>query len=75
KQHIRLVNNHFQDQGFSVKSFQSDGGGEYTSKECQTFLADLGIAHRRIIPYQSEQNGMIERLNRTIIECAESMRL
>src|SRR5690349_12077382 len=69
-----MVNTHFQDQGFSVKKFQSDNGGEFISKECQTFFAELGIVHRKIIPYQSEQNGMIERLNRTIIDCAESMR-
>ena len=44
------------------------------SRECQSFLADLGIAHRTSIAYQPEQNGMIERLNRTLAECAESMR-
>jgi hypothetical protein len=74
KQFIKMVNTQFQDQGISVKYFQSDNGGEYISKDCETFLAELGIVHRKIIPYQSEQNGMIERLNRTIIDCAESMR-
>jgi len=74
RRYIRMVNTHFQDQGISVKSFQSDNGGEFISKDCETFFAELGIVHRKIIPYQSEQNGMIERLNRTIIDCAESMR-
>jgi len=68
KRFINMANNLFSDQGFSVKILQTDNGGEYTSEACQTFLTALGIVHRTIIPYQSEQNGMIERLNRTILD-------
>ncbi|RAN66227.1 hypothetical protein B5P40_32145, partial [Bacillus sp. SRB_8] len=69
-----MVNTLFLYNVFSVKYFQSDNGGEYTSNDCQALFQELGIVHRKIVPYQSEQNGMIERLNRTIMDCAESIR-
>ena len=44
------------------------------STNCREFLSEMGILHRAIIPYQSEQNGLVECLNRTIMNCAEAMR-
>ena len=53
----------------------SDGGGEFTSKVFTTMLKDKGIEILQSIPYTHQQNGRAERIIRTSMEKAESMRL
>ena len=57
----------------SVKTVRTDNGGEYTSLEFQRFCAEKGIAREFTNPHTPEQNGVSERLNRTIIEAVRSM--
>jgi hypothetical protein len=52
----------------SIKQFQSDGGGEYTSSFFQSFLTKNGIIHRKSCPYTSQQNDLAERKLRHILE-------
>ena len=56
-----------------VKVLRSDNGGEYTSDKFTKFCADKGILHEFTVPYCPQQNGVAERLNRTIMEGARSM--
>ncbi|KAM1004535.1 hypothetical protein ACFX2C_004724 [Malus domestica] len=62
-----FVFNHF---AISVKTLQSDGGGEYISKSFQQFLASKGIKHHLSCPYTPEQNGLAERKHRHIVDTA-----
>ena len=57
----------------NVKSVRSDNGGEYVSKAFTKFCAEKGITQQMTNPYTPEQNGVSERLNRTIIEAVRSM--
>ena len=59
--------------GQSVKIFRSDNGGEFTSTEFEEYLKKEGIKHELTIPKCPEQNGVAERLNRTLIEMVRSM--
>ncbi|CAI7920422.1 unnamed protein product [Closterium sp. NIES-53] len=52
--------------GEKLKSFQSDGGGEYTSQRFKQFLAEKGIKRLISLPYAHQQQGMAERMNRTL---------
>ena len=52
---------------------RSDNGGEYTSSGFASYCAEKGIVHQFTNPYCPEQNGIAERLNRTIVESARSM--
>ncbi|CAI7869503.1 unnamed protein product [Closterium sp. NIES-53] len=52
--------------GERLKSFQSDGGGEYTSQRFKQFLAEKGIKRLVSLPYAHQQQGVAERLNRTL---------
>jgi hypothetical protein len=52
----------------TLKTVRSDNGGEYTSGRFEDFLKDKGIEHQTTIPYSSQQNGVAERANRTIVE-------
>ncbi|CAI7872258.1 unnamed protein product [Closterium sp. NIES-53] len=52
--------------GEKLKSFKSDGGGEYTSQRFKQFLAEKGIKRLVSLPYAHQQQGVAERLNRTL---------
>lgn len=56
-----------------IKTLRSDNGGEYCSKEFKLFLEKSGIVHQKSNPYTPEQNGISERLNRTIVEKAKCL--
>jgi len=51
-----------------IKQFQSDNGGEYTSKQFKDYLSQSGILHRLSCPHTSQQNGIAERKHRHIVE-------
>ena len=57
----------------TVKRIRSDNGGEYTSKAFDEFCKGKGIKHEFTIPYSPQQNGVAERMNRTILDLAISM--
>lgn len=52
----------------SIKILQSDGGGEYVSKQLQSFLISKGTVHQKSCPHTPEQNGLAERKHRHLIE-------
>ena len=51
-----------------IKTLRSDNGGEYTSNEFGSFCKDVGIMRELTTPYNPQQNGVVERKNRTIME-------
>ena len=59
--------------GRKIKTLRSDNGGEYTSTEFAAFMAKEGIRHEFTIPHTPQQNGVAERLNRTLIEGVRTM--
>ena len=61
------------DKGKRIKALRTDNGGEYVSKEFTEYLKMKGIRHQRTTPYSPQQNGVSERLNRTIVEMARAM--
>ncbi|CAI7869964.1 unnamed protein product [Closterium sp. NIES-53] len=52
--------------GVKLKSFQSDGGGEYTSQKYNRYLAERGIKRLISLPYAHQQQGVAEWMNRTL---------
>ena len=59
--------------GFKLKILRSDNGGEYSSTVFKNFLKDEGVVHQKTIPKTPEQNGVSERMNRTLMESVRSM--
>lgn len=59
--------------GRNIKIIRSDNGGEYVNGQFSTFCKDNGIIHQRTCAYSPEQNGVAERMNRTIIERVRCM--
>lgn len=52
--------------GNKIKIFESDNGGEYTSKEFIDFCKKEGIKKETIMPYNPKQNGVVERKNMSL---------
>ena len=57
----------------NVKALRADRGGEYMSEEFKQFLKECGIRSESTAAYSPQQNGVSERLNRTLVEAARSM--
>ncbi|KAE8688933.1 Detected protein of confused Function [Hibiscus syriacus] len=54
--------------GQKILAVQSDWGGEY--RRLSRLLAEAGISHRITCPHTSEQNGVVERKHRHVVELA-----
>jgi transposase InsO family protein len=59
--------------GNKIKWFRSDNGGEYVNRPFKDFCAKHGIIMETTAPYSPAQNGIAERLNRTLLEHAQAM--
>jgi transposase InsO family protein len=70
KKFIRLVQNEFE---LKVKNIRSDNGSEFRNTQVEEFLDEEGIKHELSAPYTPQQNDIIERKNRTLIEEARTM--
>ena len=58
-----------------VKCLRSDNGGEYIDGGFSEYCAAQGIRMEKTISRTPQQNGVVERMNRTLNECVRSMRL
>lgn len=59
--------------GFKVKCVRSDRGGEFTSSEFSKLCEEGGIQRQLTTVYTPQQNGVMERKNRTVVEMAKAM--
>ena len=59
--------------GHDLKILRTDNGGEFTSTKFEEYLKSEGIRHEYTIPKTPEQNGVADRLNRTLVETVRSM--
>ena len=60
--------------GHKVKEFLSDNGGEFDNEEVRAILREYGVTQRLTAPYTPQQNGAVERENRTIVEMARTFK-
>jgi transposase InsO family protein len=59
--------------GNKVKTLGTDNGLEFVNNELETLLRQWKIVHERTIPHSPEQNGSLERDNRTIVEIGRTL--
>lgn len=55
-----------------MKTLWTDRGGELLSKKFTAYCEEAGIARHFTAPYSPQQNGVVERRYRTVIEMARS---
>ncbi len=59
--------------GRKIRAIRSDGGGEYMSDQFKNFLEKNGIHHQQTCAYTPQQNGVAERMNRTLKDLIRAM--
>lgn len=60
-------------QQVTLKVLRTDNGGEFVNKVLGDFLMKKGIIHQTTIPYTPQQNGCVERENRTVMNAVRTM--
>jgi hypothetical protein len=56
-----------------VKKIRSDNGSEFKNLRIEEFLEEEGIKHEFSAPYTPQQNGVVERKNKTLTDMARTM--
>jgi len=59
--------------GVSIGSLRTDKGGEFTSNVFGEFCKSHGIRRKLTVPYTPQQNGVVERKNKMIMNIVHSM--
>jgi hypothetical protein len=59
--------------GNRAKTLRTDNGTEFVNSDLKTVLRKLGVKHEKTIPYTPEQNGAVERDNRTLVEIGRTL--
>jgi hypothetical protein len=67
---LRRAQNEFE---LKVKKIRSDNGSEFKNLQVKEYLEEEGIKHEFSAPYTPQQNGVVERKNRTLIDMARTM--
>jgi transposase InsO family protein len=70
KEFLRRAQNKF---GLRIKKIRSDNGTEFKNSQIEGFLEEEGIKHEFSSPYTPQQNGVVERKNRTLLDMARTM--
>jgi hypothetical protein len=70
KKFLRRAQNEF---GLRIKKIRSDNGTEFKNSQIEGFLEEDGIKHEITSPYTPQQNGVVERKNRTLIDMERTM--
>nr|GEW57274.1 uncharacterized mitochondrial protein AtMg00810-like [Tanacetum cinerariifolium] len=58
--------------GENVKILRTDGGGEFLSNQFTMYCNETGLERHYTSPYSPQQNGVVERRNRTLVEMVRS---
>ena len=56
-----------------MRAIRSDNGTEFKNTRFDTFCSDQGLEYQYSSHYTPQQNGVVERKNRTLVEMARTM--
>jgi hypothetical protein len=70
KKSLRRAQNDF---GLRIKKIRSDNGTKFKDSQIEGFLKEDDIKHEFSSPYTPQQNGVVERKNRTLMDMARTM--
>jgi transposase InsO family protein len=70
KRFLRRAQNEFE---LKVKKIRSDNGSEFKNLQVEEYLEEEGIKHEFFTLYKLQQNGVVDRKNRTLINMARTM--
>jgi transposase InsO family protein len=67
---LRWAQNEF---GMRIKKIRRDNGTEFKNSQIEGFLEEEGIKHEFSSPYTPQQNDVVERKNRNLLDMARTM--
>jgi transposase InsO family protein len=67
---LRWAQNEFR---LSIKKIRSDNGTKFKNSQIEGFLEEEGIKHDFSSPYTPQQNGVVEKKNRTLLDMVRTM--
>jgi transposase InsO family protein len=70
KRFLRWAQNEFE---LRIKKIRSDNGAKFKNSQIEGFLEEEGIKHEFSSPYTPQQNSVVERKNRTLLDMARTM--
>jgi transposase InsO family protein len=70
KKFLKQAQNEFR---LGIKKIRSDNRTEFKNSQIEGFLEEEGIKHEFSSPYTPQQNDVVERKNRTILDMARTM--
>ncbi|KAL2243082.1 UNVERIFIED_CONTAM: Retrovirus-related Pol polyprotein from transposon RE1 [Sesamum indicum] len=56
-----------------IKVVRTDNGSEFLSSQCQFFFQNQGVIHQKSCTYMPQQNGVVERKHRHLLEVARAL--
>ncbi|GJR50958.1 retrovirus-related pol polyprotein from transposon TNT 1-94 [Tanacetum coccineum] len=57
----------------TIRFVRTDNGTEFVNKDLTHYYESVGITHEKTVPRTPQQNGVVERRNRTLVEAARTM--
>ncbi|GKA48462.1 retrovirus-related pol polyprotein from transposon TNT 1-94 [Tanacetum coccineum] len=57
----------------TVRFIRTDNGTEFVNQVMSEYYEGVGIFHQKSVPRTPQQNGIVERRNRTLVEAARTM--
>jgi transposase InsO family protein len=70
KKFLRRAENEFR---LRIKKIRSDNGTKFKNSQIEGFLEEEGIKHEFSSPYTHQQNSVVERKNRTLLDMARTV--
>ncbi|GJT21816.1 retrovirus-related pol polyprotein from transposon TNT 1-94 [Tanacetum coccineum] len=56
-----------------VRKIRTDNGTEFVNQTLRSYYGSVGISHETSVARSPQQNGVVERQNRTLVEAARTM--
>nr|GEV67451.1 retrovirus-related Pol polyprotein from transposon TNT 1-94 [Tanacetum cinerariifolium] len=57
----------------TVRNIRTDNGTKFVNRHLIQYYDSVGISHQKSVPRTPQQNGVVERRNRTLVEAARTM--
>ena len=71
---LKLLRNWLKNEtGSRIKCLRSNNGGEFSSDEFNKYCGEHGIKRQFLVARTPQQNGVVERKNRSVMEMARTM--
>ncbi|KAL0399261.1 UNVERIFIED_CONTAM: Retrovirus-related Pol polyprotein from transposon RE1 [Sesamum radiatum] len=67
---LRMIQTQFQ---AIVKVVRTDNGTEFVNSQCRTLFTSFGILHQTSCSYTPQQNGVVERKHKKLLEVARAL--